>query len=123
VTEEKFFMDAGEMDVFQKIAAIELWQNDPSVHPLTCGKDSQHSLLRPQINQIVRGGSGDAYAPWVVLQCPDCDYIQTNVPEAIFDRYNQVLYFLETYGGFSGLVQAATQTTGAQAEPTEGGDS
>lgn len=53
------------------IEKINAWQNSIA-HPLTCRKDSTHRLLRPEI----RKGK-------VILVCPDCDYVQTNIPEVV----------------------------------------
>lgn len=58
------------------VAAIESWQADPYVHPLTCGWDSQnHRPLRPRRD-------GDQ----VVLVCEDCDYVQRWVPAVVLGR-------------------------------------
>ena len=46
---------------------IELYQKSCIFHPLTCGNNSQHSLLE---GKIVDGK--------VILVCPDCDYTQEN---------------------------------------------
>jgi hypothetical protein len=51
------------------ISAIELYQNIPVFHPLTCGLDSTHrELIGIEVD-------GD-----VVLKCLDCDYIQRHIP-------------------------------------------
>ena len=55
------------------IQAVNYWQNCKGVHPLTCGNDSNHSILKPQ----EKDGK-------VVLVCPDCDYVQDYIPEHIF---------------------------------------
>lgn len=57
-----------------QIAAIRRWQSNPKVHPLTCGKDGSHALLRPSLESEGQ----------IVLLCPDCDYRQVQIPRAIF---------------------------------------
>jgi hypothetical protein len=42
------------------------------VHPLTCGRDSNHTVLFPF-------WTGER----VVLRCPDCEYEQTHVPVCV----------------------------------------
>ena len=53
------------------VMAILRWQNNPMVHPLTCGRKSAHRLLFPWLDE--ESGA-------VVLLCPDCDYKQTHIP-------------------------------------------
>lgn len=53
------------------VVAILRWQNNPMVHPLTCGRKSAHRLLFPWLDE--ESGA-------VVLLCPDCDYKQTHIP-------------------------------------------
>lgn len=45
------------------------WTGRFRVHPLTCGNDSNHTVLFPYFN-------GEK----VVLRCPDCDYVQNHLP-------------------------------------------
>ncbi len=52
------------------IKAIESWQANDWVHPLTCGNNSLHENLIP----VVQDGT-------IVLKCTDCDYVQTYIPE------------------------------------------
>jgi hypothetical protein len=48
------------------IEAVNRWQSNGMIHPLTCGNNSQwHTILRP----VEADGR-------VVLVCPDCDYRQ-----------------------------------------------
>ena len=54
------------------LSSIKKYQNCIYVHPLTCGTDSNHSLLE---GRILNGN--------VVLVCPDCDYIQEWVPDIV----------------------------------------
>lgn len=58
----------------QIIGKVNLWQNTGFVHPLTCGKDSQHQNLVPK---EVKGK--------VVLRCLDCDYIQDRIPDYVLE--------------------------------------
>lgn len=56
------------------INAVQVWQMTDCFHPLTCGKDSSHqNLIAIEINNKV------------VLKCPDCDYIQTNIPPSLLE--------------------------------------
>ena len=55
-----------------EIEAIRQRQARHDVHPLTCGNDSGHAVLRPQ-----RMPNGK-----IVLYCPDCDYVQVDFPSA-----------------------------------------
>jgi hypothetical protein len=59
----------------EKIKAIEAWQANEELHPLTCGEDSNHHPLRPDEDE---NGS-------VILRCPDCDYTQDNIPSVVFE--------------------------------------
>lgn len=49
------------------------WQKAGHVHPLTCGRDSSHPILIPQL----RIGNQ------VVLVCTECHYVQEHIPEAV----------------------------------------
>ncbi len=60
----------------QIIDKVNQWQNAGFVHPLTCGKDSQHQDLVPK---EVDGK--------VVLSCSDCDYVQDWIPEEVLSNY------------------------------------
>ncbi len=51
------------------INKINEHQNNHHVHPLTCGRDSNHSNLVPDI----RDGK-------VILFCKDCYYVQNFIP-------------------------------------------
>ena len=59
------------------IRMVRIWQNAEIVHPLTCGKNSDHSILKA----VEEDGT-------VVLKCPSCDYIQTHIPNFVI-RYGQ----------------------------------
>ena len=55
------------------IKKIKEWQESDYVHQLTCGSGScNHVILDPiEENDIV------------ILKCPECDYIQTFIPECV----------------------------------------
>lgn len=48
-------------------------QTCQSMHPLTCGNDSNHRPLYP------------VWEDRIVLRCPDCDYVQTFIPPMFRD--------------------------------------
>ena len=54
------------------VAAIKRWQNLTYIHPLTCGNNSNHSPLIAKT---------DGVNVW--LECPDCDYVQKHIPDAV----------------------------------------
>jgi hypothetical protein len=54
------------------IKKVQQWQAFPYVKPLVCKRDPRHAKLEPKERRLQ-----------VVLQCPDCGYIQYNVPPAI----------------------------------------
>lgn len=58
------------------LAAVKAWQEDETIHPLTCGTDSNH---RPLV-AVERDGK-------VVLTCLDCDYVQTNIPDCVIKAH------------------------------------
>jgi hypothetical protein len=58
--------------VYQIVQKIKAWQNAGFLHPMTCGKDSKHAPLVAQ-----------ATSNEVVLKCPDCDYVQEYIPDAV----------------------------------------
>lgn len=60
-------------DIQKKIYRILKWQSCGFVHPLTCGKNSEH-ILKPKEKD------GD-----VILICPDCDYVQNHVPDVVYE--------------------------------------
>jgi len=63
------------MDIEDKLNKIIEYQNDNSVHPLTCGNDSSHTPLIP----ILQGDN-------IVLICADCSYSQSYIPDIIFNK-------------------------------------
>jgi hypothetical protein len=62
------------MDNKTKLSKIAKWQQNASVHPLTCGNDSQHL---PLVGKEVNGK--------VLLVCLECDYNQDYVPEVVIN--------------------------------------
>ena len=65
------------MNNLDVIAAVEKHQDNPMVHPLTCGNDSEHQYL-------VAFEDKDKS---VKLKCLDCNYIQDWIPECILKGY------------------------------------
>lgn len=59
---------------------IKRYQEYPVSHPLTCGNDSNHQLLRGEIQD----GK-------VVLICADCGYRQEKIPSLFFsERFDEM---------------------------------
>jgi len=58
----------------EKIEQIKKWQMYEHFHPLTCGNDSNHEILKP----IEIEGK-------VILVCPQCDYKQHKIPSVVLD--------------------------------------
>lgn len=57
---------------------IRKWQEEPVFHPLTCGVDSKHALLKG----VVEGNK-------VILLCPDCNYKQSYLPKLfLYDQFD-----------------------------------
>ncbi len=57
------------------IAAVERWQTDSRLHPLTCRTCSQlHEPLKP----VEKAGQ-------VILECPCCAQCELNIPEVVLD--------------------------------------
>jgi len=54
-------------------------QHNPKFHPLTCGNNSNHALLY-----------GDSHEIDLVLKCPDCDYVQTNIPIGVIEDFKDI---------------------------------
>lgn len=65
---------------YKKVKEIESninkWQKNDYVHPLTCGNDSGHSDLIPEVVEVSEG----EYK--IELKCKDCDWIQ-DIPSFI----------------------------------------
>lgn len=66
------------MDLATKFKAVTAWQNIGSIHPFTCGVNSVHKKLTPEIDDE----EGKIY-----LRCIDCGYSQEDVPEIIYEWY------------------------------------
>ncbi len=60
----------------QKVKAIEEWQKNDRMHPMTCGMDSKHELLVPRTEDGT-----------VVLKCPTCGLRQHYVPDIVYESY------------------------------------
>lgn len=58
------------------LEAIDFYQDEFYGHPLTCGNDSNHAILRGEIHEGV-----------VYLACPTCDYVQSYIPEYVTQLY------------------------------------
>jgi len=58
------------------VERINQWQAATIVHSLTCGWNSKHNQLVPE----VRAENN------VVLKCPDCPYTQDHIPQSVFDN-------------------------------------
>ena len=58
------------------IEAVEMWQANNEMHPLTCGYSSEHSPL------IVRDIEGH-----IILSCLDCLYAQETIPKVVIKHY------------------------------------
>jgi hypothetical protein len=80
-------MEVKDMGILVMHEAIEKWQEDNRVHPLTCGT-CNHVNLKPCIEAT--GGhislSSQAGSK-IVLECPQCDYKQEYVPECVYRWY------------------------------------
>ena len=66
-----------------KLEAIDHWQNNVNLHPLTCGNNSDHLLI----------GVVKCFETFidVILFCPKCFYEQENVPYVVYEFYNDHL--------------------------------
>jgi hypothetical protein len=81
-------MEISEMGVFKQVEAIEAWQANPNIHPLTCGQCNPHVNLVAEIiptsNIIVMSSQEGSK---ITLTCPKCDYVQDNVPDIVYNWY------------------------------------
>jgi len=81
-------MSSVKLGALRKLDAIEAWQHNDHVHPLTCGNDSNHELLVakmvPTSNVIVVSSDQGSK---IILKCPDCDYVQEHVPEIVYETF------------------------------------
>lgn len=85
-----------EMGVLKMFDAIEAWQGDPTHHELTCyggggncfGFKEQGVKLIPKTiltaqHVNVSGQEGSK----IVLECPECDFVQEKVPDFVYQWY------------------------------------
>lgn len=66
-----------------EVAAVQWWQEQPDLHPLTCNQNGSHAPLMP-----VR----DPESHRVFLRCPTCRWQQKTVPTAVTQAYAQHVY-------------------------------
>lgn len=59
-----------------KLQAIIDWQMDESIHPMTCGEDSNHRNLIGVLENGV-----------ICLKCLDCDYVQKFIPNIVYMKF------------------------------------
>lgn len=71
-TDIKAAFDALPID--DKLDRVRAWQEAGHVHPLTCGNDSTHALLVPEVWDF---GTPSAH---VLLVCLTCGYQQKHIP-------------------------------------------
>lgn len=70
------------------LQAIDFFQDEFYGHPLTCGNDSGHKLLRGQ-----KGDDGVVH-----LVCPSCDYVQEYIPDyvmAVWDSREEIRIYYQ----------------------------
>ena len=65
------------------IAAVERWQNDPRLHPLTCCNSTVHAPLKP----IEKSGH-------IMLECPNCEYCQDSIPDVVLQWNGDLSWLL-----------------------------
>jgi hypothetical protein len=66
------------------IAAVERWQTDSRLYPLTCRIDGQvHAPLQP----IERGGQ-------IILVCPDCGHREAQIPDVVLEWNGDLSWLL-----------------------------
>jgi hypothetical protein len=65
------------------IAAVERWQTDARLYPLTCCTSTTHAPLEP----IEKGGQ-------IVLACPNCDYCQAAIPDMVLEWNGDLSWLL-----------------------------
>lgn len=71
-------MNHQDLPISFKVKAVEHWQKDESVHPLTCGNDSSHRPLHP----FYKLSTKEFY-----LMCFNCQYKQHNVPDVVYQKF------------------------------------
>lgn len=62
------------MELEEKIKAIQAWQENKYLHPLTCGADRCSGVLFPVEEREE-----------IILKCPECKYNQRYIPEFIYE--------------------------------------
>ena len=75
------------MTIQDQINAINWWQKQEYFHSLTCGMNSRHGLLLPNVYI-------DKKYPQIMfvgLRCPICGYRQLFVPKCIYTAYYDYL--------------------------------
>ena len=78
----------------EKVAAVNHWQDDVDFHPLTCPNHPDRGVLfRPEIWQDPPHYPAlDIEAvpeQRVVLRCPECEYVQSWIPQVVLDAYRR----------------------------------
>jgi hypothetical protein len=73
--------ELGGLSADDVIERVNAYQSSDIVHPLTCGTQSTHEKLRP-----VKTDPDNR----VVLVCPTCNYVQTNIPREVLLAYSML---------------------------------
>ena len=75
------------MGVLKMLEAIEAWQRNPNLHPLTCCNCNHVNLIGKIIptGQMVVISSQEGSD--IILECPQCDYVQENIPDCVYQWY------------------------------------
>lgn len=84
-----------------QIKAIQAWQNNPLIHPITCGNSSNHGLLFAE-----KSANGP-----IILRCPDCRYTQYHIPVSVFQAYRQEGFHQNDRCSISNCQKAVTRNT------------
>ncbi len=77
------------------IERVKEWQRAGYVHPLTCGRNSSHPILIPQLR----------FGNRVVLFCTECSYVQEHIPEAVLKGVPPMPAFGFSEKSLRGVVQ------------------
>lgn len=89
----------------EKIAAVNYWQNEAYVHPLTCGNDSQkHENLKAR-KVLLADEAADGTEikiEDIELYCVNCDYTQGEelIPPVVFSLYTEKDEYEKTLAHF-----------------------
>ena len=65
------------------IAAVERWQTDPRLHPLTCRNSKAHAPLKP----IEKAGQ-------IILECPNCESCEVSIPDVVLQWNGDLSWLL-----------------------------